>query len=241
MTRFALLGALLAGALTLMPITRARAQSEPAFPTLTVTGQGSAFVRPDELRISFAVITQGATVGEALSENSRLANRVIEALKREGVEEKDIQTTDFSIFPRYSNERKGDQPPAIVGYTVQNQVRVKTADLESAGELIEAGVSAGANSVSGIQFTASDEAGLYDQAIAKAASDARRKANALAAAAGVRIVRVVSIDLEPSFSQMPRPMYAAREMAMADGAPPIEPGEVQSQATVRIVFQISEG
>lgn len=240
MPRFTLLAPLLAGALALTPL--ARAQNEPAFPTLTATGQGSAFVAPDELRISFAVVTEGDTVGDALGENSRLARRVVDALKRKGVEEKDIQTTDFSIQPKYSYGRNNDQPPTIVGYRVQNQVRVKSADMEAAGDLIEAGVEAGANSVSGVQFTVSDEAGLYDQAVAKAAADARRKATALAAAAGVRIVRIVSIDLEPSYRPGPRPMAASRVAAMAqDAAPPIEPGEVQSQATLRIVFQISEG
>lgn len=242
-TRTTILSALAASLLALVPLAPARAQqAESRFPTLTVTGQGSVSVRPDELRISFAVITEAASVGDALDENSRLARRVIDALKRKGVEDEDVQTTDFSIYPRYSNERKPNQTPEIVGYRVQNQVRVKTADMAAAGDLIEAGVDAGANSVAGIQFTVSDEESVYEEAIAAAATDARRKATALAEAAGVRIVRIVSIDLEPTYGGGPRPMYAAADMRMAsEGAPPIEPGEVQTDARVRIVFQISEG
>jgi uncharacterized protein YggE len=243
MSRLPLFALLAAAALAFAPAAPARAQqAEARFPTLTVTGQGSVSVRPDELRISFAVITEAATVGDALDENSRLARKVIDALKRKGVEDDDIQTTDFSIFPRYSNERKPNESPEIIGYRVQNQVRVKTSDMAAAGDLIEAGVGAGANSVAGIQFTVSDEESVYEQAISAAAGDARRKATVLAEAAGVRIVRIVSIDLEPTFGGGPRPMFAAADMRMAaEGAPPIEPGEVQTDARVRIVFQISEG
>lgn len=241
MHRYLALGALAGAVLALLPLAPARAQqAEPGFPTLTVTGQGEASVTPDELRISFAVITEGETVGGALTDNSQRARRVIDALKRRGLTEEDIQTTNFSISPRYSNKRSGDQPPEIIGYRVQNQVRVRTADLESAGDLIEAGVEAGANSVSGIQFTVSDEDAVYEEAVASAAADAKRKARALAEAAGVRLVRIVSIDLEPSF----RPIGGGQVrsmMAMEGGAPPIEPGEVQSDARVRIVYQISEG
>jgi uncharacterized protein YggE len=240
MHRHLALGALAGAVLSFLPLGPARAQqAEPAFPTLTVTGQGEASVTPDERRISFAVITEGETVGSALSDNSQRARRVIDALKRRGLNEEDIQTTNFSINPRYS-QRKGDQPPEIIGYRVSNQVRVRTEDLEAAGELIEAGVEAGANSVSGIQFTASDEAAVYDEAVAGAAADAKRKARALAEAAGVRLVRIVSIDLEPSY----RPIGGGQVrsmMAMESGAPPIEPGEIQSEARVRIVYQISEG
>ncbi|MFG0273828.1 MAG: SIMPL domain-containing protein [Phycisphaerales bacterium] len=241
--RTTILGALAATLLSLTPATPATAQqAEGRFPTLTVTGQGSVSVTPDELRISFAIITEATTVGDALDENSHRARKVIDALRRKGVEEQDIQTTNFSIYPRYSNERKANQPPEIVGYRVQNQVRVKSGDMASAGDLIEAGVDAGANSVAGIQFTVSDEESVYEEAVGEAARDARRKATALAEAAGVRIVRIVSIDLEPTYGGGPRPMYAAADMRMAtEGAPPIEPGEVQTEASVRIVFQISEG
>lgn len=240
MHRIATLVATVAATLALLPLATAHAQqAEPAFPTLTVTGQGSASVTPDELRISFAVITEGETVGGALSDNSQRARRVIDALKRRGLNEEDIQTTNFSISPRYS-QRKGDQPPEIIGYRVSNQVSVRTEDLEAAGELIEAGVEAGANSVSGIQFTASDEQAVYDEAIAHAAADARRKARALAEAAGVRLVRIVAIDELDGFVR-PLGGQVRSMMAMEAGAPPIEPGEVQSEARVRIVYQISEG
>jgi len=241
MHRYLALGALAGAVLSFLPVAPAHAQqAEPTFPTLTVTGQGEAGVTPDELRISFAVITEGETVGGALSDNSQRARRVIDALKRRGLSEEDIQTTNFSINPRYS-QRKGDQPPEIIGYRVSNQVRVRTEDLEAAGELIEAGVDAGANSVSGIQFTVSDEEAVYEQAVAGAAEDARRKARALAQAAGVRLVRIVSIDLEPSYRPAGARMYTGAEMLRTADAPPIEPGEVQREARVRIVYQISEG
>jgi len=220
----------------------AGAQVEHDFPTLSVTGQGEVSVAPDEVRVSFAVVTEAETVADAMRENSRLAAKVVDALKRRGIDKKDIQTTNFSIQPRYAPRNRADETPRIVGYRVHNQVRVRSDELEAAGELIEAGVGAGANSVSGIQFTVADEESVYERAVGAAAKDARRKAEALAEAAGVRLARIVSIDLQPAHIA---PYRAAAPMMMeraaADAAPPIEPGEVATSASVRMVFEISEG
>lgn len=219
----------------------AGAQFEHDFPTLSVTGQGEVSVAPDEVRVSFAVVTEAETVADAMRENSRLATRVVDALKRRGVDKKDIQTTNFSIQPRYAPRNRGDETPRIIGYRVHNQVRVRSDELEDAGELIEAGVDAGANSVSGIRFTVADEDAVYERAVGAAARDARRKAEALAEAAGVRLARIVSIDLQPAQVSPYRVGGVERVQFQADSAPPIEPGEVATSASVRMVFEISEG
>jgi uncharacterized protein YggE len=191
----------------------------PTQSTLTVTGVGTVQARPDQLQISFAVITEDASVGTALAENSERARRVIQALRDARIPPERIQTQQFNIQPRYAQPPRGQEQetPRIVGYRVQNQVVVRTDDLPRAGELIEAAVDAGANSVSSLSFALSNEREVADKALAEAARDARRKADLLAEAAGVRIARVVSITLEPSWGG-PMPV-AFRSVAMESSAP----------------------
>jgi len=216
------------------------ARAETAPPTLVVTGSGEAEVEPDQLEVSFAVVSQAEQTEDAMEDNAERIRRVIRALERAGVEEDDIETVGFSVSPNYdySNRRNGE-PPRITGYTVQNTIRVRTLDLSKAGELIEEGVKAGADRVSGVNFGLADPQAHRAKAIAEATTNARRDAEALAEAAGLELAGILEITLDPAHDYRP---YAARQematRAMSDAAPEIRPGEVSLTARVRVVYEV---
>jgi len=197
--------------------------------TVEVSGMGTVSVTPDTATLSFGVTTEAKTAAAALSENSDAAAKVIAALKKAGIAAKDIQTQFVSLSPRYTD--RGDD---IVGYTASNSVSAVVRDLQSAGAVIDAGVAAGANQVSGPSLSTSDESARYREALKGAVADARAKAQALGQAGHFSIGQIVS-GVEQSST--PVPLAGGREAPT--GGPPIEPGTQQIQATVTVTFQIS--
>ncbi|RLF98048.1 MAG: hypothetical protein DRN49_06525, partial [Thaumarchaeota archaeon] len=123
---------------------------------LTVTGIGTASAKPDRVIISLSVVTRGSTANEAQSLNAEKMGKVISALKEAGVSEDQMKTTSYTLNPIYEYpERKS---PIIVGYECRNSLRVTLEEIDRAGEIVDLAVSAGANQVSSISFTLSDEA-----------------------------------------------------------------------------------
>lgn len=198
-------------------------------PGITVTGVGSVTARPDRAEFSFGVETQGETADEALAKNNAAMQKVIDALKGAGVASNDIQTQQVSVNPRYSNN--GQQ---IVGFTATNTVSVKIQDVSKAGSVVEAAVGAGANQVYGPTFSIADQSELYKDALDDAFSDARSKAEALAAVTGVSLGGVINVVEGGGF--VPLPLDAG---AAAEAAPPIEPGLQEIQANLTVTFAIS--
>jgi uncharacterized protein YggE len=195
---------------------------------LTVTGMGAVKVVPDVVTWSFGVQTNAATARDALRQNSVEVAKVIDALKAAGVAEKDIQTEQVSLFPRTNQD--GTQ---VVGYTATNSVSAIVRDLAKAGAVVDAATEAGANQVSGPSLTVSDSESYYEQALDKAYAQALAKARRLAAKAGVRLGRPVSIV--EGGGQVPIPLA---EGAKAAAGVPIEPGTTEIQASVTVTFAI---
>ena len=241
MTRPALtlLSALLA-AVALAPA--ALAQSDGLRPPhLAVTGSAELEVAPDQVRVSFAVESEAESVDKAMRDNTRRMNDVFDALRKAGLEDDDLETTGFSVRPRYDRNRsvsRDNGAPRIVGYTVVNSVAATTTRLEMVGELIETGVDAGSNRVSGVSFGLQNPQVHRAEAIRRAAEHARSDAEALAQAAGVRLVRVLELTLDPQQNYQPRYEMAMTADARGSAAPPISPGEVSLSARVRIVYRI---
>ncbi len=194
---------------------------------ITVNGNGTVTTTPDRASLSFGVTTQATTASAALARNSEAMQKVIAALKAHGVAAADLQTQSISLSPRATD--KGE----IVGYTASNAVSVQSA-IARAGELIDAAVGAGATDVSGPTFTRSDQDALYRQALKNAVADAKAKAQALAAAAGVTLGSVTAI-VEGSSS--PQPIAFGK--TDTNPSTPIEPGTQQIQASVTVVFAVS--
>ncbi|WP_448585541.1 SIMPL domain-containing protein [Thermaurantiacus sp.] len=210
------------------------ATPEPA--TLTVTAQATVSAAPDMATVGAGVVTQAANAASALEENARRMGKVLAALRRTGVAERDLQTSTLTVQPQY---RYGEgRAPEITGYQASNQVQVRLRDLGRVGEVVDTLVREGANTIEGPSFGIDKPEPLLDRARAEAVAQARARAQILAAAAGVRLKRVVALS-EGSFRPEPRPL--ARAMAAdASALPrsPVIPGETELVATVTMVFEI---
>jgi uncharacterized protein YggE len=199
----------------------ALADHAPPRRTLTVTGKGTVKVTPDMVTVNTGVETQAASAKDALANNGAAMKHVIEVLKEAGIVPEDIQTTTFSVSPRYEDHSDAKHP-RIVGYTVLNMVYMQMHDIDKLGTVLDALVSAGANSIS-ISFGLDKPKERENEARKLAIEDAIAKAKLYAEAAGVELGTVQSIREQGGYV----PYYPAtliRETASAT-AIPIEPGE----------------
>ena len=222
-------------ALTLV-IPTGTASAEEALPTLTMNGVGSAQIAPDMAEITLGVITEAKDAAKAHSDNAAQAARVQAAVKALGVAERDIQTTRYDFSPIYDVKDNGRS--VTTGYTVTNAVVVKVRNLANVGKVIDAALANGANRVDSLEFSASDPSAAKDAALADAARDARSKADAVARALGVRIVRILNVYADAQ-SPAPRnfmPMMMAKEAY--DAGTPISAGELSFEASVNISYVI---
>lgn len=218
----------------------AKADNVTEVPTLSANGEGIAYATPDIAVVSIGVTTRGATAAEALSANSADLAKVIESIRGEGVEDKDIGTSGLNIHPVYEKPAK-DAPqteaPKIIGYNVSNEVRVTIRDLESSGSILDKVVSAGANQMNGISFDNADRSVSQDDAIKAAIADAKRKGEIMAEAAGVKLKRIVNIQANAGGGAMPQ-MYARVAMAADASAVPVMPGQQQIMGNATIIWEI---
>lgn len=210
----------------------------PAQPrTLSVSGSGETFLTPDIAYINIGVHTEGEDAAEAVSRNTERAQRVIDALVAFGIAERDIQTTNFSIYPRQEYDPQGN-PLDEITYLVDNTVYVTVRDISQIGELLDAAVQSGSNSINGIQFDVADRAAALAEARQAAVANARAQAEELAAAAGVELVQVQSIS---TYDSGVPPVYYARDavaMEAAQAAVPISPGQMKVSVNVNVVYEI---
>ena len=177
----------------------------PATNTVTVSGEGEVFAVPDIASFSVMVQERGETVGPAQDAATEKSNAVIAYLKEQGIEEKDIKTTEYSVYPRYeylnSTCRDGYCPPGeqtLVGYEVSQTLLVKVRETKKAGEILSGVGKLGASSVSGLSFTIDDEDALKMEARGMAIRDAEARAEALSKQLGVRLVRIVGFNEDGS-------------------------------------------
>lgn len=198
---------------------------------ITVTGVGTTTSVPDEAAFTIGVQTEGSTAREALAANSEQMRRVIAAVRSAGVEKGDVKTQDVSVSPSYADEGRID------GYSARNSVLVTIHDLTKAGAVLDAASNAGANEVYGPMLTRSDEDALQAKALRDAVANARKKAEALADAAGVSLGRVTAMT--EGFSGGPQPYYDGAVRLEKAAAAPIEPGTQDTQATVTVTFAIA--
>lgn len=218
------------------------AETERREATIMVSGEGEAAIAPDMAVISLAVMRDAETAGEALSANSAAMAEVLADLKAQGIADKDLQTTDFSIQPKYKQETRTDgtyEAPVIVGYTVSNGLTVRVRDLAKLGEIIDRSVKLGVNQGGGISFTNDDPEAAVEAARKQAVEKAAAKAKTLTEAAGVKLGRVVEIS--ENFARPMPQVYAAAPMAkMADESVPIASGENLYTVTVNITYSIEQ-
>jgi uncharacterized protein YggE len=211
------------------------AEDSPAMRTLTVTGSGKAFLTPDIANISIGVHSENEDAAAAVASNNEQTQQVMAALDGFQIDPKDIQTTNFSIFPRQDYDTEGK--PTTITFVVDNTVYVTLRDIEQVGEVLDSAVQAGANSISGIQFDVEDKNAALSEARQAAVADAQLQAEELADAAGVELGAIQSITTYSSPIPVPMPRFAV-QMESAAAEVPISPGELTLTVEVNIVYQI---
>ncbi|MEQ1652048.1 MAG: SIMPL domain-containing protein [Hyphomicrobium sp.] len=211
------------------------AEEKPMDRTVTVSASGSVSAEPDEATISTGVSSDAKSAREAMSKNNEAMKKVIAELKTQGVDAKDIQTTQFNVEPVYVYPKEG-QPPVVTGYRVNNMVSVRVRNLDKLGGVLDQLVTAGANQMNGISFDVSKAETLKDEARKDAMANALRRAKLLATAAGADVGEVVQISEEVTHAG-PRPVVFAKRAAMAESAP-VERGSQELETRVTVTWKL---
>jgi len=215
--------------------------------TISFTGKGELYVKPDVGMISFSVLTEKKTVAEAMSENTKKMNAVIASIKGEGVEEKDIKTTNFNISPHYEYYESSEitiwptpeGKRVLVGYEISQTVQVKVRNLEKIGTIIQKSTDAGANDIGNLQFVIDKEEELKNQVKKEAIKNAKDKAKELSGLLGVNLVRIVDFSENAYVPVYYDSGVAALKEASLPAAPQIESGQNKIEVNVTITYEIN--
>lgn len=197
-----IIGTLLIGAVLLSAcgLMEAQGVSPTSERYIRVSGSGEVAVAPDIAYINIGVHSEAEDVSSALEANNTQATELTEALKAEGIEAKDIQTTNFNVYPQTRYDNMGQ--PVGTSYVVDNTVYITVRDLTKLGKLLDSAISAGANNIYGISFDIADKETVLAQARELAIKDAEAKAKSVATLAGVTLGQILSIDVStPIYTQ----------------------------------------
>lgn len=219
--------------------------AEIEVPKIVVSGSASIYKPADFLSLTIGAVSDGQTVKEALADNNQKMQKIIEAVKSAGIEEKEIQTNSFTINPKYSQPPKNPPPDwqtTIVGYEVANSVTVKTANLFLAGPLIDAVSKEGANQINDINFTLFNNTQAQAEAIAAAVEKAKTYAEAAANQAGISLGTILELSTGQANVV---PTYKARAFYATSSAEsvstPIASGNIEVHADVTVTYAIGQG
>jgi len=206
---------------------------KPAGGEITVIGKGEAIGKPDQAQVQVGVDILADSVEVAASQNQAVINEIMSALTAQGVEPKDIQTTNFNVWVEQIYLE--GQTPQVGGYHVSNQVNVTIRESDKVGEVLSAVIGAGANNIFGISFSVADPATLEAEARAKAMEDARARAEELAQLGQVELgdVKLISEVIAQT-----GPPFAAFEQAATVEAPSIVPGQLTFQIQLQVTYNI---
>ncbi|WP_334162634.1 SIMPL domain-containing protein [Phenylobacterium sp.] len=206
--------------------------------TLNLAAYGETEIAPDMATISLGVMTEGDTAQAAMQANATRMNAVLAALKRGGIAERDIQTSNLNLSPRYQYVE--NLPPKLIGYQASNQVTVKVRDLKRLGQAVDATVNAGANQVHGISFGLDDPTAAENAAREQAVKALAAKADLYARATGHRVVRLVTLSEGAASYPVPPPMpmaaMASFRKESADTA--VSPGELKVRVDVTGLYEL---
>ena len=218
------------------------ADQAPERRTISVTGYGEVSVPPDVAIVSFAVETTAVEAGAAVDANATTSAALAKAIK-ENLDAKDkVTTTRYSLEPKYEQRQRGSTAASkISGYVARNEVRVETHQIDTVGQLIDIATQAGANRVSGLQFTLDNRSPQLRDALQAAGQEAQQQAESVATALGVRLKQLVAATTS-GMPIVPTFRYQGVGLAAADAdarAPtPLEAGEVTVSATLQVTYEI---
>jgi len=205
---------------------------------ITVSGEGKVYAKPDVAIVSLGVTTEGgATVSDVTNKNTERMNAVIEAVKSLGVEDKDIQTTNYSLSPLYNYTEAAGR--LFQGYKLDQSIQVKIRDFTKIGDILAQATAKGANLASNLQFTIDNPEQLKEQARAKAIAKAKTNAQNLAKESGISLGKVINV-----YENYNYPMaYSSAKLGMgsvaeAFPAPIIQPGQQEIDVTINLTYQV---
>jgi uncharacterized protein YggE len=214
--------------------------------SITVSGKGEVLATPDIATFSFGVTEEAGSVAEAQTKATEKANKILEAIKAAEVEDKDVKTSSYTIYPRYEYRGAGMYTSGtqyIAGYVVSQTVEVKVRKLENAGKLLSTVGEFGATNVSGLSFSVDKQDELARDARETAIKDARAQAKVLAGSLGVSLGRITAYY--ESAPYQPYPGYYAKDMIMSasgsarvEAAPELPAGENKIVSNVTITYEI---
>ncbi|WP_370637246.1 SIMPL domain-containing protein [Phyllobacterium chamaecytisi] len=228
----------------MMAVPFAALADETPRPRIVVTGEGQAASAPDMAIISLVVLQEKPTAREALTANNEAMAKVLDAMKKAGIAERDLQTSGFNIEPRYvyPDNKDNTQPPEapkIVGYAVSNSLTVRVRDLKKVGDILDQSVTLGVNQGGNLTFTNDKPEAIVEEARKNAVANALAKAKTLTEAADVGLGKVIEIS-EQSYSPRPMPMGQAKMMAAAPAdSVPVATGENTYNVNVNVTFELN--
>lgn len=218
----------------------AQVQTELAQPIsgtrLDISASGEVTRVPDIAVITAGVVTRSTTAAAAMQENSSRMERVVAALKRAGIADRDIQTSSINLSPEYRYDE--NQPPRLVGYTASNQVTVRFRDIRNSGRVLDTLVAQGANQINGPTMTIEHPESALDEARTRAVAAGRARAELYARAIGKRVARVISISESGVHAPPPPPMLYAMAVSAERADTKIMPGEQKLEVTLSMVFEL---
>jgi uncharacterized protein len=243
--RLAVLAALALGAAALPAPAAAQSVGialNPGEVLLKVEGEGVHLSRPDMMGITAGVVTTGRTAREALAANSQLANRLIEAVRANGIQPRDVETSELSVAPQFEEKDRertdGEESVRrIVGYVARNQLSLRLRELAKAPDIVDALFSAGANEVHGPSFGLSDPAPALREARRAAVRVAREEAEIYADVMNMRISRALRVSERGSFEREDEGYIVITGSSMPKT--PLEPGEISTKVTVWIDYAMA--
>lgn len=223
----------------MLPATAEQTQTRK----LSVSAAGTVTAEPDIAVVSLGVLSQAKTARVALNANTKDMGQLIDELVSQGIAKKDLQTSNFSVQPRYVYPKRSNdgqqRPPSIVGYTVSNQLTAIVRDLDKLGEVLDKAVSTGSNQINNLRFSIDKPGPLRDEARKRAVKRAIAKAKLLAEAAGVTLGPIMTMS-ESGGSSPPQPVARGRAFAAeaADAPVPVARGEQEIRAQVNITWAL---
>ena len=223
-----------------IPLSAPAQQTVTAVPVmagtrLDINASGEVTRVPDVAIISAGVQTLQPTATAAIEENAARMERVRAALKRAGIEDRDIQTSSINLNPEYRYDQ--NQPPHLTGYRATNTVNVKFRDLKRTGAILDALVAEGANTINGPNLAIDKPESALDEARTKAIANGRARADLYARALGMRVVRLLSVSESGGYA-VPPPMPMVMMAERSDASSKIDPGTQQLQVSVSMSFQL---
>ncbi|MDO8486624.1 MAG: SIMPL domain-containing protein [Candidatus Staskawiczbacteria bacterium] len=204
---------------------------------IVVMGEGKTFIKPDIALVSLGVKTEANKSVDAVNQNNEKMNAVTQAIKDLGVDEKDIKTSAYNLYPVYDYTESGR---IFKGYSLDQQISVKIKDFNKISDVLDKATSLGANTISDLQFTVDDLEKARADARAQAIDQAKAKAVILANQAGLKIIKLVNIS--EGYQPSPQPMYGMgggiNTLEKSDIAPSIQPGQSEINTTIYLTYRV---